>query len=62
MLLKPITTKMVNTAKATDGGLYECQISTTPVMSHYVYLLVSGIAIVKTVSTLSILQTLRHQY
>jgi len=26
------------TVKASDAGLYECQISTTPVMSHYVYL------------------------
>ena len=25
-----------------DAGLYECQISTTPVMSHHVYLKVAG--------------------
>jgi len=31
----------ISPVKAPDGGLYECQISTTPVMSHYVYLLVS---------------------
>jgi len=31
----------ISPVKATDGGLYECQISTTPVMSHYVYLFVS---------------------
>jgi len=27
--------------KVSDGGLYECQISTTPVMSHHVYLKVA---------------------
>lgn len=27
--------------QAKDGGLYECQISTTPVMSHYIYLTVA---------------------
>jgi len=31
----------ISTIKASDGGLYECQISTTPIMSHYVYLQVS---------------------
>ena len=28
--------------QVSDGGLYECQISTTPVMSHHVYLKVAG--------------------
>ena len=28
--------------QAPDNGLYECQVSTTPVMSHYVYLKVAG--------------------
>ena len=28
--------------KAGDSGLYECQVSTTPILSHYVYLKVAG--------------------
>jgi len=31
----------ISPVKASDGGLYECQISTTPIMSHYVYLFVT---------------------
>ena len=34
--------RIVAYSQVTDGGLYECQISTTPIMSHYVYLQVSG--------------------
>ena len=37
-----LLSKAITLTQATDGGLYECQISTTPIMSHNVYLLVSG--------------------
>ena len=29
-------------AQAEDGGVYECQVSTTPVMGHHVTLRVAG--------------------
>ena len=31
-----------NYFQSEDGGLYECQVSTTPVMSHHVFLNVAG--------------------
>ena len=33
---------MIMVMKAGDSGVYECQVSTTPVMSHHVILHVAG--------------------
>ena len=42
MLMMMLMMMMILVMKAGDSGVYECQVSTTPVMSHHVILNVAG--------------------
>ena len=45
MMMMMMMMMMIMVIKAGDSGVYECQVSTSPVMSHQVILNVEGIGI-----------------